>query len=150
MIINANYGLGESIVSGAVDPDEYRVATRTALLLEKKIGRKQARTVAKKDGGTELVPSAPNSGQVLSEENIRRLALLTLRVMDQLGKGEQHQDIEWVFDGTDFILVQARPVTALPRHTYPELRSQPDIWSNANSGTFFPWLFRPHLEHYPA
>ncbi len=140
MVINANFGLGESVVMGAVEPDEYRVATRTALLLAKKIGRKQARTVAKKDGGTELVFSAPNSGQVLSDEKIHELALLTLRVMDQLGTGEQHQDIEWVFDGRDFILVQARPVTALPRYTYPELRSQPDIWSNANSRDVLPMV----------
>ncbi len=74
----------------------------------------------------------PAASQVLSDENIRRLGMLIQRVFDALGCGEQHQDIEWVFDGKDFALVQARPVTALPRYTIDGFRNQPDVWSNMN------------------
>jgi len=132
LVISANFGLGESVVSGAVEPDEYRLDLAFEIT-QKIIGRKEGKTIAKKGGGTEFVESAGSAaGQVLSDENIRRLGMLIQRVFDALGSGEQHQDVEWVFDGKDFLLVQARPVTALPRYTFNEIKNQPDIWSNAN------------------
>ncbi len=140
VLISANFGLGESVVSGAVEPDEYCLDYALEIT-QKRIGRKEGKTIARKTGGTEFVQSAGSpAGQVLSDENIRRLGLLILRVFDALGCGEQHQDIEWVFDGKDFALVQARPVTALPRHTFAELKNQPDIWSNANLKDAFPMV----------
>lgn len=132
VLINANFGLGESVVSGAVEPDEYCLDA-SLKIVERKIGRKENQTAARPDGGTELIASpASSSQQVLSDENIKRLGLLIRRVYDAMSNEEQHQDIEWVFDGRDFVLVQARPVTALPRYTFPGLKDQPDIWSNAN------------------
>ncbi len=132
VLINANFGLGESVVSGAVEPDEYRLSYALEIA-QKRIGRKEGKTIAGINGGTEYVQSAGSpAGQVLSDENIYKLGLLIQRVYDALGCGEQHQDIEWTFDGKEFVLVQARPVTALPRYTFDELKKQPDIWSNAN------------------
>jgi len=137
-LINANFGLGESVVSGVVEPDEYRLhfCWETAErweIAEKRIGRKEGQTVAVSSGGTEFVDAAElSASQVLTDENIRKLNLLILRVFDALGYGERHQDIEWVFDGQDFTLVQARPVTVLPRYTFDGIKNQPDIWSNAN------------------
>ncbi len=132
VLINANFGLGESVVSGAVEPDEYCLDAKLEIM-ERKMGRKENKTAARPDGGTELIASPGSSGQqVLSDENIKRLGLVIRRVHDALGGSEQHQDIEWVFDGQDFVLVQARPVTAKPRYTFPELKDQPDIWSNTN------------------
>ncbi|HEY8910735.1 MAG TPA: PEP/pyruvate-binding domain-containing protein [Desulfosporosinus sp.] len=134
LLISANFGLGESVVSGAVDPDEYRLDSAFQII-QKRTGRKEGKTIAKITGGTEFVQSVGSQvGQVLSDENIHHLGLLIQRVFDALGCGEQEQpqDIEWVFDGKDFALVQARPVTVLPRYTFAELKNQPDIWSNAN------------------
>jgi len=136
LVVNANYGLGESVVGGAVEPDEYHLDANflsfPLRVISKRIGRKEGMTIARENGGTEFVKSYPQARQVLSDRDIAKLGLLVLRVFEALGEGEQHQDIEWVFDGKDFIPVQARPVTVLPRCTYPELRNQPDIWSNAN------------------
>ncbi len=132
VLISANFGLGESVVSGAVDPDEYRLDYWNEIT-EKKIGRKEGKTIAGITGGTEFVQSAESpASQVLTDENIRKLGLLVLRVFEALGCGEQHQDIEWVFNGKDFALVQARPVTALPRYTFAGIKNQPAFWSNAN------------------
>ena len=132
VLISANFGLGESVVSGVVEPDEYRL-DYWCEITEKRIGRKEGKTIAGITGGTEFVEFAESSvSQVLIGENIRKLGLLILRVFDALGCGEEHQDIEWVFDGKDFTLVQARPVTALPRYTLAGIKNQPDIWSNAN------------------
>ena len=135
LVINANYGLGECVVGGIVDPDEYCLDfnPKYALpkIIKKRIGRKEGKTVAKADGGTTFVKSPESAPeQVLSDENMKRLSLLISRVYAALGQGEQHQDIEWVFDGKDFILVQARPVTVMPRYTYSEIKNQPDIWDN--------------------
>lgn len=132
VLINANFGLGESLVSGAVEPDEYCLDYWFDIT-EKKIGRKEGETMVREDGGTDFIRSPGAAAkQVLSDEQIRKLGLIIKRVMDALGCGDQHQDVEWVFDGRDFILVQARPVTAMPRYTFAEIKNQPDIWSNGN------------------
>ena len=140
VLISANFGLGESVVNGAVDPDEYRL-DYLCEITEKRIGRKEGKTITGITGGTEFVELAQSStSQVLSDGNIRKLGLLIHRVFEALGCGEQHQDIEWVFDGSEFILVQARPVTVLPRYTLAGIKNQPDIWSNANFRDVFPMV----------
>lgn len=144
LVINANYGLGESVVGGLVEPDEYHLEPGPVLpeIRERRIGRKEGITVPGENGGTEFRRAGDpgyvsgdygkQAGQVLSDEYIVKLGLLIMRVFDALGEGQLHQDIEWVFDGEEFVLVQARPVTALPSYTYPALKGQPEIWSNAN------------------
>lgn len=142
--INANYGLGESVVSGLAVPDQYVLYTRNTRPEIKEIlrGTKKFVTVAMECGGTRLITEEDpqwdqflkntGQGQVLSNNEIIRLGITIMRVLDSLGESERHQDIEWAFDGNKFFLVQARPVTALPRYTYPEIKDQPEIWSNAN------------------
>ena len=140
VLISANFGLGESVVSGAVEPDEYRL-NYLCEITEKKIGRKEGKTIAGLSGGIEFLESAQSStSQVLSDGNISKFGLLIHRVFDAIGCGEQHQDIEWVFDGSEFILVQARPVTVLPRYTLEGIKNQPDIWSNANFRDVMPMV----------
>ncbi|MHC1743324.1 MAG: PEP/pyruvate-binding domain-containing protein [Syntrophobacteraceae bacterium] len=138
--INANHGLGESVVGGLVEPDEYHLDSNPLVprVRSRYIGRKQGLTVPLEEGGTlfqnrgtDAAADSP-AGQVLPDAAIVRLALLTLRVYDSLGAGLTHQDVEWAFDGEGFWLTQARPVTALPHYTYPALRHQPEFWSNAN------------------
>lgn len=139
-MISANFGLGESLVGGAVESDEY-CQNYWFEMVSKKIGSKQGQTVARKEGGTDLVKvSGAENTQVLGDGQIQTLGLLIQRVFDALGNGEQHYDVEWVFDGRDFVLVQARPVTALPRYTFAELKNQPDIWSNANFSDTMPMV----------
>lgn len=133
--VNANFGLGESVVAGSIDPDKYYLHNSSYLLRPGRIaiGRKEGATVLSEDGGTKFKTSEDTrQKQVLTEENIVKLGYLILRVYDALGQGQVHQDVEWVFDGHDFVLVQARPVTVLPRYTCPEIKDQPDIWSNSN------------------
>lgn len=148
LVINANFGLGESVVSGAVDPDTYYLDARVwqpwPQVIARKIGRKQAMTRPGKTGGTELVPQEGASDrQVLTNGQLKRLGLLLQRLFESLGDGWQHLDVEWVFDGRNFMLVQARPVTALPRRTFPALETQPDIWSNGNYRDAVPMVLSP-------
>jgi pyruvate,water dikinase len=137
LLINANFGLGESVVTGTVEPDEYslEIDLRYPLpqIKAKRIGAKKGMTVAGKNGGTEFVENAGQmTKQVLSDSDIARLGLLVQRVFAALGDGVQHQDVEWVFGGGEFILVQARPVTMLQRYTSPGLKTRPEYWSNGN------------------
>lgn len=97
--ISANFGLGESVVSGAVEPDEYRLNFRLEIT-HKTIGRKEGKTLVRKTGGTEFVESVEKTAsQVLKDESICQLGLLIQRAFEALGCGEQQQDIEWVFNG---------------------------------------------------
>jgi len=136
LVINANFGLGESVVSGAVEPDEYLLQPTklTPEIIEKKIGSKKRYTKLRQGEGTELVSTSVDDDKrvVLSDKQITELGFLILRVYEALGEGVIHQDVEWVFDGTKFVLVQARPVTSLPNPTFKEIAGQPIIWSNAN------------------
>ena len=148
LVINANFGLGESVVSGAVEPDTYyldgSVLQPRPRLISKQIGKKQGITQPGKKGGTEWVSQKEDSArQVLTDGQISRLGLLLQRVIEALGEGWQNQDVEWVFDGRDFVLVQARPVTALPRRTFPALQNQPNIWSNGNYRDAVPMVLSP-------
>lgn len=148
LVINANFGLGESVVNGAVEPDTYRldagVWTAVPRILSRKNGRKEGVTRTKEDGGTQFVQTAEfSSRQVLPDGEIEKLGLLLLRVFEALGDCVQHQDVEWVFNGRDFVLVQARPVTALPRSTFAAIKNQPDIWSNGNYRDAVPMVPSP-------
>lgn len=148
LTINANFGLGESVVTGAVEPDTYYLDagswSAVPRLISRKTGRKERISQIKEDRGTEFIESPElSTRQVLSDKEIEKLGLLLLRVFEALGNGEQHQDVEWVFDGRDFVLVQARPVTAVSRNTFAALKHQTDIWSNGNLRDALPMVQSP-------
>ena len=153
LVIDANFGLGESVVGGGVDPDTY-ILDGSALraypqIISRKIGRKERMARPGQGGGTEIVPQQGAAGrQVLTDDQIRRLGLLLLRVLEALGDGHKPQDVEWVHDGRNFVLVQARPVTALPRRTFSALRDQPDIWSNGNYRDAVPMVLSPIIRRF--
>jgi pyruvate,water dikinase len=130
--INANYGLGETVVSGGVDPDQYRLHRFHKTITDKHIGQKQKFCQAKTTGGTQWLNTPAPDTACLSDTQIKHLAGLCDRVFHTLGQGEKHQDIEWAFDGRQFILLQARPVTAMKKVVCAEISDQPEIWSNGN------------------
>ncbi|MHB8076570.1 PEP/pyruvate-binding domain-containing protein [Desulfosporosinus fructosivorans] len=148
LVINTNFGLGESVVTGRVEPDTYYLEASPWLalprLIKRKTGRKEGVTCRKQEEGTQFVQTTEYSDQqVLSDENIAKLGLLLLRVFEALGDCDQHQDVEWVYDGREFVLVQARPVTAIPRKTFSALKNQADIWSNGNYRDAVPMVLSP-------
>ncbi|MDS4026416.1 MAG: PEP/pyruvate-binding domain-containing protein [Candidatus Contendobacter sp.] len=135
--IAANEGYGETVVGGHADPDEFVIEmgdhSPRPFVAERRLGRKECRSIPAENGGTMQVAVVPTSDRlILDDARLLRLARLVQRIKWALGHGEQHQDIEWVFDGVDFHVVQARPVTTRPRYTYPVLMAQPEIWTNGN------------------
>ena len=123
VLINAAFGLGETVVQGEVDPDEYMVfkplLENPALvpILEKKRGSKKIKMVYSATGeGTRLLKTAPKEQKsfVLSDAEILKLARWAVAVEKHYGKP---MDMEWAKDGKtgELYMVQARPETVQSR-----------------------------------
>jgi phosphohistidine swiveling domain-containing protein len=111
-VIDASPGLGEAIVSGAVNPDHFVVNTSNGEILERRPGDKRVAIRAATGGGTRRVELEGNADEVcLSDEQVRALAVLGDRVEEHYGAP---QDTEWSIDaGGKIWLLQARPITTL-------------------------------------
>ncbi|HWS80079.1 MAG TPA: PEP/pyruvate-binding domain-containing protein [Rubrobacter sp.] len=110
-VIDASFGLGEAVVSGAVNPDHFVVDTVTGEILERRLGDKRATIRADKDGGTRRVELEKDEEPSLTDTQIRALAKLGARVEELYG---EPQDTEWAIDSSGKIwLLQARPITTL-------------------------------------
>jgi pyruvate,water dikinase len=111
-IIDASPGLGEAIVSGAVNPDHFIVNTVTSEIVERRLGDKRLLIQALLGGGTQRIELAEQSDICcLTDEQIRALAALGMQVETYYGAP---QDTEWAIDDTGSLwLTQARPITTL-------------------------------------
>ena len=144
IVIHANWGLGESLVSGQVNGDEYRLQENHVdgllAVIAQRQGDKARFTALDPCGGTTLLDSKPElaARSVLSTEQAITLGELVRDTAYLLDYAAPWYDVEWVWDGECFWIVQARPVTTMGRYTYPALASQPSIWSRGNSRDVVP------------
>jgi phosphoenolpyruvate synthase/pyruvate phosphate dikinase len=115
--IDASFGLGEAMVSGLVNADNYQV--RDSVITDKKISAKKLAIYALKDGGTKAVglSTAQQNRQALTDEQILQLEQLGRKIEAHFGNP---QDIEWCLvedsspaNGYTFYIVQSRPITTL-------------------------------------
>lgn len=109
VIINANYGLGETVVSGEVDPDEFIYFKETGKIISSKLGRKKVITVY-----DENCVKNVNVDQEMQEKFCINLDVATFlgHTVHNLEKHlGYHVDVEWAFDGTTMYIVQVRPET---------------------------------------
>jgi len=111
VMIEAAFGLGEVVVSGAVEPDTYRVDRESAGVREVRIGHKAARIVSGPDGDRhEVVEGSDAWKRVLSDEEIHAVASIGLDIEQHYGVP---QDIEWSYVDDRLFIVQSRPITTL-------------------------------------
>lgn len=114
MVINASWGLGESIVSGIVSPDTYIVAKGSFEILEREISDKRLEVVDRPSGesGTVTVEVEPEkaSEPTLLTADLIELCALGLEIEEVYGFP---QDIEWTNYGDEFYVLQSRPITTL-------------------------------------
>jgi len=114
IIINASFGLGEAVVSGAVTPDTYVVDRQTGAV-EATIGAKEQRIVSDGANGVreEPVEEGSRGRSSLTDAQLAELASRAKEVEAIFETGPQ--DIEWGVDpeGALFLL-QSRPITNLP------------------------------------
>jgi pyruvate, water dikinase len=122
VLINASYGLGEAIVQGSVNPDEF-VVFKPLLengkypILAKKLGEKSIKICNLDDnttGETKIVaiPEAQQRQFCLSDSEVISLAKYALDIEQHYGRP---MDIEWAKDSSDqqLYIVQARPETVV-------------------------------------
>lgn len=112
VFINTSWGLGEAIVSGQVNPDQYVVTKRDMAIKQKVINTKKLMTVRRQDGrGTEEteVPVHKQDAEAMSDWQIRELVGIGKRIEAHYGFP---QDIEWGYADGRFAVLQSREVTA--------------------------------------
>jgi pyruvate,water dikinase len=119
VVINATFGLGESVVQGTVDPDQYMVFKPLLTdeqfrpVIDKALGSKETKvTYAAGGAGTETVPATVDERNafVLSDEEILQLARWAVEIENHYGTP---MDMEWAKDADtgELFMVQARPET---------------------------------------
>lgn len=124
IVMEATFGLGESLVSGAVQPDNYTIS-KDLKILEKKIGKKERMRTRDYASGRTIeisVPQAQVQAQVLTDQEILKLAKYALLLEEHYGK---HQDIEFAIDLNRIYIVQTRPVTTEAKVEEVRINAEP-------------------------
>ncbi|WP_406714951.1 PEP/pyruvate-binding domain-containing protein [Trueperella pyogenes] len=144
-VINASWGLGESVVSGAVTPDQYRATTTS--ILERAVGSKHTRI--DRDGTYTRIRTVPTTDQkrlCLNDDQILELTHLATAVEKHF---KQPMDLEWAYQNGKLWLLQARPITtmsAIPTTVDIPTRTISGRKINSASRAFYVDL----IEHYPG
>ena len=111
VVINASWGLGESVVGGTVTPDSYRVHKASRMILERQIGEKRRMTVAVSQGTEEVdVPRFLRTRPALGDSQVVELAQLALALESAMG---WPVDLECAYHAGKLYLLQCRPITTM-------------------------------------
>jgi pyruvate,water dikinase len=117
IMINAVWGLGESIVGGSVTPDTITVNKAKGEIDEYETGDKKVWTVQSESGTSERpTPKNLRHKAVLNPADVEILSTLGIEIEKLYGTP---MDVEWVFANGEFYIIQARPVTVLPEPPIP-------------------------------
>lgn len=136
VLINAAYGLGENVVQGAVNPDEFYVFKPTLKagfkpILTKRMGEKEIKMIYSSGGSKSPVKNIPVSEKerrqyCITDAEVLELARWAAIIEDHYSKEAGHfkpMDIEWARDGVSgkLFIVQARPETVQSQKDYTVL-----------------------------
>ncbi len=112
-LVSATFGLGEGIVSGECQTDEFHV-DHGSYQIEKIINDKDYKVVfdTKNNRGVEKVEISDGQKNIqsLSDEKLKQLCELSIKLADLYS---QPQDIEWAYTGDKLYILQTRPITSL-------------------------------------
>ena len=144
MLVEASWGLGESVVSGRVTPDRFHLDRETGATLDRHVGDKAVMWGA---AGEVPVPAELQSVACLDGAQLAELSELGRRVEAFHG---QPRDIEWAYAEGRFWLLQSRPITAVGaaerenvrREEIAALKARADprgtVWSRFNLAEVLP------------
>ncbi|MFB9904329.1 phosphoenolpyruvate synthase [Allokutzneria oryzae] len=139
-VISSAYGLGEGLVSGAVDADTVLVDAANGAVVETVIGDKQERYHSSADASGYVVSAvdpADREALSLSQEDITRLHAVGRRIAELFGGP---QDIEWAISAGRLWILQSRPITS-PLAEVPT--GERRIWDNSNIIESFSGIVSP-------
>jgi len=114
VLIHSIYGLGENIVQGKVNPDQFFVFKPTEKIIYRTIGKKAIKMIYNKDHNKPVkdvtVSLKDQARQSITDEQVIKLAQWAMAIEKHYGKA---MDIEWAYDGQDkkLYIIQARPET---------------------------------------
>ncbi len=108
-VIDASFGLGETVVSGEVTPDHFIVDKPGRKLLERHLGSKSVSRWIRPEGGVELRTETRGKEVSLGDEQVLELTDALCRLEEVYG---HPVDIEWAYARGELHLLQARPITA--------------------------------------
>ncbi len=114
VLINSIYGLGENIVQGKVNPDEFYVFKPTGAIISRKIGHKRLRMIYNKDPKNPVrdikVSKADQEKYSVNDTQVKKLAEWAIEIEKHYGRP---MDMEWALDGKEnqLYIIQARPET---------------------------------------
>ncbi len=121
VVINANFGLGESVVSGDTVPDQFVVDAHSREILSKKIGDKTLAVTLDQSGGTSTEVKKTSDQPALSDAQVLELTEMVKKVETHY---EMPMDTEWAYERSTLYMLQARPITSyIPLH--PVFQTQP-------------------------
>lgn len=112
-MIEAAWGLGESVVSGIVTPDDIWINKKTLEIVQEYISEKETMVVRlSEEGGTKEVdvPEEIREAPVLGSDELADLVDVANKIEEFYGKPE---DVEWAFEDGVLYLLQSRPITTL-------------------------------------
>jgi phosphohistidine swiveling domain-containing protein len=151
VVVSANWGLGESVVSGDVTPDVAVVDRESGTLVSYRLGGKEVMTVADGAGTLETeTPADLRSAPVLSPDQAGELARVGLAIEELYG---EPVDVEWARADGELSVVQARPITAVagarpgagevPGEQWNDSLAGDYLWTNGNLGEALPDVMTP-------
>jgi pyruvate, water dikinase len=127
LVIEASFGLGESVVSGSVSPDRYVVEKETMAVLAREVRRKELTIEPLEDGGTitRELSAEEATRPVLSDDEVTEIATLGKRIEEHYGTA---QDTEWCYDADGVAwMLQSRPVTTGPAAAPPPVEHHGEV-----------------------
>lgn len=141
VVIGSIYGLGENIVQGRVNPDEFTVFKPTLAILKRRVGDKNRRMIPVGNNKTKdvAVSKADQERYSITDKQVKTLAQWAIEIEKHYGKP---MDIEWALDQDNgkLYIVQARSETVQSRRdenvieTYELLQSGPVLVRGASVG----------------
>ncbi|BAX93868.1 PEP/pyruvate-binding domain-containing protein [Mycobacterium shigaense] len=111
LVIDAAWGLGEAVVSGATDPDHVVIERSTGIMVSERIGAKQVEHVYDEGITVRDVPHERRTVRCLDDGDLLALRTLADRVVDSIG---ERRDLEWTIEDDHLYVLQDRPITGLP------------------------------------
>lgn len=147
LLINANWGLGETVASGEINPDIYIVSKNNTTVIKRQLGEKRLMEICLDypEGGIAKIEQSQEKQNALTldDEKVIKLVKLGQSIENYF---EHPQDIEWAFLNNNLYILQSRPITGLNTEKEPEKFKI--IWEN-NEDKSFDWDRKYIDERFP-
>ncbi|MFV8257646.1 phosphoenolpyruvate synthase [Bdellovibrio bacteriovorus] len=149
-VVSSVYGVGEGLVSGALDADSFWLDAKSGKMLREELVEKKEMMKKSASGHCEMKPVSGDKVNTasLSSEEMNGLYRLGQKIQEQY---HRPQDIEWAVESGKIYILQTRPVTSLDQ----DLIGYPNLWDNSNiiesyGGLTSPLSFSFALRNYKA